>query len=214
MKTLFLNLASNEGSIACVTEQSTVSLQTLDHRISDAELPTVLESILKEAGWTLKDLTHLACALGPGGFTSLRVGVASINALAYGLGIPAVGVHLSDLYESRVTSSESREGEVPSRLTTQDSRPLWLHSTKKTHLFVRNFAKNEEPHLVSLEELPSLLAGAKEWMGELIPEHRAVVDAAGLKQAELRPLADVLPSFLAAQQYSAKNLEPWYGRGW
>ncbi len=39
-------------------------------------------------GW----LKGIAVVKGPGSFTSLRVGISTANALAFGLGIPAVGV--------------------------------------------------------------------------------------------------------------------------
>ncbi len=210
-KILFLDLASHVGCVACVTDDRTVALVPVDHRISDAELPGLLTKALGEAGWTMKDLTRLACALGPGGFTSLRVGVAAINALAYALRISATGIHLSDLYRCRVTSDERRGTPQPA---TRNPQPLWLHSTKKTQLFLRDLSSSDEPRLVTLEELPALINGKKEWMGELIPEQRAVVDAAGLVPSSLRPLADVLPEFLRTCSYDSRILEPWYGRGW
>lgn len=39
----------------------------------------------------LADLTGLIVFQGPGSFTSLRIGIASVNALAYALAIPNVG---------------------------------------------------------------------------------------------------------------------------
>ncbi len=198
-KILFLDLASHDGCVACVTDDRAVARLCVDHRISDAELPALLDRTLREAGWAMKDLTRLACAVGPGGFTSLRVGVAACNALAYALGIPAAGFHLSDLYRERCSEPQNL---------------LWLHSTKKTALFFRDLVSSEEPRLVTLEELPVLLKGHASWAGELIPEHRAVVDTAGLAAADLRSLEEALPGFLKDRSYDSRLLEPWYGRGW
>ncbi len=204
MKTFFLDLASNEGTLACVTESDVPAFAPIDHRVNDAELPGLLNGLLRKAGWTLKDLTHLVCATGPGGFTSLRVAVASVNALSYALKIPAAGIHLSDLYAARIVSHESSV--------------LWLHSTKKTQLFARGFgeAKAEFPEAVvlSIDDLTPRLQASHTWMGELIPEQRTVIDKAGLLPAELKSLKDVLPSALSGLAYSSRQLEPWYGRGW
>jgi tRNA threonylcarbamoyl adenosine modification protein YeaZ len=210
-KILFLDVASHAGAIACVTDDRTVASIAVDHRVSDAELPNLIQSALSKAGWTMKDLTHLACVVGPGGFTSLRVGVAAVNALAYALSIPAAGIHLSDLYAARATSDERRG---MSQLVARRPQLLWLHSTKKAALFLRDLSSSEESRLVTVEELPALLKGHASWTGELIPEQRAVVDAAGLAPAALRSLEEVLPGFLKDRSYDSRILEPWYGRGW
>ena len=82
MKSLFLDLGSHKGTIACVTDSSVAAITEVDHRIDDRLLTELLEKTLKSADWSYPDITRLACVAGPGGFTSLRVGVAAINALS------------------------------------------------------------------------------------------------------------------------------------
>lgn len=48
--------------------------------------------LLKSKSHTLKALEKIVVHAGPGGFTSLRIGVTTANALAYALGVPIVGV--------------------------------------------------------------------------------------------------------------------------
>jgi hypothetical protein len=67
---------------------------------------------------------------------------------------------------------------------------------------------------VHLDELPSLVGSGDQWMGELIPVQQEVVAKIGLTQAPLRPLAEILPALLLAQEYKKQILLPWYGRGW
>lgn len=236
MKVLFLNFASHsdvptEGAcIACVDDAKTVALMPIDHRMSDDQLMPAIESLLKEAGWRYSDLTNIACVVGPGGFTSLRMAVSLANILADQLQIPVAGIHLSDLYESRVLSHESRENEKShdSQLETHDF--TWFHSTKKTALFVRTFGIADsqwtEPTFVPIDEIltpPSFAlatAGRQphplplRWCGELIPEHQAALSSLHLEPASLSSVADTLPSFLASQKYGKDLLQPWYGRGW
>ena len=104
---LFIDLASNHGTLACVAEDRTVALHSIDHRIGDHELIPVLEALLKKAKWQYTDLTHIACVTGPGGFTSLRSGVTLANTLSDQLQIPLCGIHLSDVYAARVETCES-----------------------------------------------------------------------------------------------------------
>ena len=123
VKYLFLDIASHQGCIACADDMSTVASVPCTSRIADHDLIALIEQVLKQAAWSYQDLTHIACVVGPGGFTSLRVAVTFTNVLADQLGIPAAGVHLSDLYGARVPHSQF----------------LWLHSTKKQELFARSF---------------------------------------------------------------------------
>ncbi|HVW66493.1 MAG TPA: tRNA (adenosine(37)-N6)-threonylcarbamoyltransferase complex dimerization subunit type 1 TsaB [Candidatus Peribacteraceae bacterium] len=219
MNTLFLDIATHtsssldgsSGMIACV-DDAVVSKIAVDDRMSDTDLMPAVEKALKDAGWNYQDLTQIACVIGPGGFTSLRMGVSLANALADQLKIPSAGVHLSDLYRARVMSDDF----------------LWMHSTKKTELFVRGFGSLQsqwpEATLVGIDEFVStvgawhgstaLTTGAMPLhvCGELIPDHREKIPR--WTALPLRPLADVLPSLLANLLYKTDLLLPWYGRMW
>jgi tRNA threonylcarbamoyladenosine biosynthesis protein TsaB len=73
----------------------TVELAT---RIGDPKVSqsaTLLHDIndcLDEAGVKLAEVDLFACAAGPGSFTGLRIGIATLKALAASLGRPSVGV--------------------------------------------------------------------------------------------------------------------------
>src|SRR3989338_1021714 len=119
MNVLFLDIASHQGLIACVSDDAVIESMPVDHRIDDAQLIPTIESTLKKAKWDFRDLTNIACVVGPGGFTSLRVAVAAANTIADQLQIPAVGIHLSDVYAARCNGEQC----------------IWFHSTKKDFLF-------------------------------------------------------------------------------
>jgi tRNA threonylcarbamoyl adenosine modification protein YeaZ len=209
MKILFLDLASNSASdnegacIACVSDKKTESIVFADHRMPDDRLLPTLEKALKQAGWADRDLTHVACVTGPGGFTSLRVAVTLGNTYSDQLQIPVAGVHLSDVYCARVGA--------------QHAAPLlWMHSTKKTQLFVRSFGNDQwpEPTLISVEDLAMQLPKGASVIGEILPEHREAIAVRNPSYPLLKPIADVLPVFLTNLRYDQAPLAPWYGRGW
>ena len=52
----------------------------------------LIESVMVEARTTLGEVSGLAVAIGPGSFTGLRIGLSTVKGLAYGWGIPVVGV--------------------------------------------------------------------------------------------------------------------------
>lgn len=193
----------------------TVVFAEMDKRITDSQIVPLVENTMKKAGlpaeasakagWTYADLTHIACVTGPGGFTSLRTGIAFSNVLIDQLGIPAAGIHLSDLYAAR---SHSPRPTPPSF--------LWLHSTRIDQCFIRGFGTYAEqwndPTLIDVGELASMIPDGALWTGELIPQHREKLP--NIVPMEIKPLAEILPGFLATLAFEKKPLLPWYGRTW
>lgn len=57
-----------------------------------AVLLTALDQLLQEQELTCQDLDLIVAGLGPGGFTGLRVGLATAKGLASALGLPLIGV--------------------------------------------------------------------------------------------------------------------------
>ncbi|HEY0383840.1 MAG TPA: tRNA (adenosine(37)-N6)-threonylcarbamoyltransferase complex dimerization subunit type 1 TsaB [Candidatus Elarobacter sp.] len=58
-----------------------------------------IEELLGAAGLRLRDLDRIAVGLGPGSFTGVRIAVAYAKSLAYGSGVPLVGVSSYDALE-------------------------------------------------------------------------------------------------------------------
>ena len=77
---------SEEGRL--LAEYSWVSRQ--NHSV---ELLPAIDHLLKTNGATPKDLTCVFVAIGPGGFSALRVGLSTAKGLAVSLGIPLVALN-------------------------------------------------------------------------------------------------------------------------
>jgi tRNA threonylcarbamoyladenosine biosynthesis protein TsaB len=58
-----------------------------------------IEDLLGDAGLRLRDLDRIAVGLGPGSFTGVRIAVAYAKSLAYGSGVPLVGISSYDALE-------------------------------------------------------------------------------------------------------------------
>ncbi len=200
MKCLFLDLASHDGLLACIDGQKTVSAIEVSNRTSDAELLPLVADTLKKAGWEMKDIQRIACVTGPGGFTSQRVAVTLGNTLAWGLHVPIAGVHLSDLYKAR----------------TSEENVVWIHSTKKTLVFIRGFGEFEKqwPEAIAVELSTLTLPADAMFVGELLPEHEEQCISQGGVKGHVHSLSESLPAFVSSLSYDEKPLEPWYGRGY
>jgi tRNA threonylcarbamoyladenosine biosynthesis protein TsaB len=51
-----------------------------------------IERMLRDAGFGPADLDLIACGVGPGSFTGIRIGIATAATLAYAAGVPVVDV--------------------------------------------------------------------------------------------------------------------------
>jgi tRNA threonylcarbamoyladenosine biosynthesis protein TsaB len=61
-----------------------------------ARLPGDLAALLAETSLSLDDVSALAVATGPGSFTGLRVGIATMQGLAVAIRVPLIGVSALD----------------------------------------------------------------------------------------------------------------------
>ena len=61
------------------------------------ELAPAISELLARCGLTMNDVTALGVALGPGSFTSLRVGLALVKGLALSKNIPLIGIPTLDI---------------------------------------------------------------------------------------------------------------------
>ena len=72
------------------------------------ELAPQLSRMLEGCGKTMQDISALGAAIGPGSFTSLRVGLAFIKGLAVARHIPLIGVPTLDIIAAGVPISDRR----------------------------------------------------------------------------------------------------------
>ncbi len=105
---------------------------------SERLLP-MIDDVLRKAKIRLTSLTGVAVVSGPGGFTSLRVGISTANALAFGLGIPVVGLFpkgLSNLQSLAILALKSlNKGKVGKWVAPQYGQEPNI-SNSKNKLFI------------------------------------------------------------------------------
>ena len=142
-----LHLALVRGEQAWTRREVTVP----GHGHSERLLPA-LDALLAEAGASPKDLKGVACCVGPGGFTSLRIGVATAEGLAL-TGLPTWGFSAFELRAAALRAA-GHTGRV------------WILLDGQRH---EAFAQPWEAHATAparklpLAELPELLGGEAWW---------------------------------------------------
>ncbi len=72
------------------------------------ELAPALSVLLERVGITVQHLSALAIAIGPGSFTSLRVGLAFVKGLALARSLPVIGIPTLDVVAASVPVQDLR----------------------------------------------------------------------------------------------------------
>lgn len=90
-KLLFINTAEHTKALLCDGEKT---YYAADASLSGSEvLMPLIDNLLKEAGMTLDDIEIFGVCIGPGSFTGLRIGIATIKTLCYAKNKPCFTVN-------------------------------------------------------------------------------------------------------------------------
>ncbi len=96
MNILAFDTSSEVLSVTCATERSTATW-SVDPGLSHTErLLEAVDLCVSRAGIDASGLDLVACALGPGSFTGLRIGMATAKGLALARSIPWIGIPTLD----------------------------------------------------------------------------------------------------------------------
>src|SRR5215212_4893429 len=88
-----VGLALYDGS-QVISEYAWRSTQSVHHTV---ELAPAIFELLRRCGLTMEDVHALGVALGPGSFTSLRVGLSLMKGLALSRHLPLIGIPTPDI---------------------------------------------------------------------------------------------------------------------
>jgi len=118
--------------IALIDKERIIKKKTVQsYRKHSEKLLKSIEQILLSQKASLKDLKGIIVVRGPGSFTSLRIGVATANALAFGLGISIVGVDKDKGLDKIVSSIEKLFQRKPSIVIPKYGKEPHITESKK-----------------------------------------------------------------------------------
>ncbi len=197
MVLLGIETATGPFSVALWKHGAVAALRQSPHsHQQSAQLLPMIEAMLAETQTTFSELTKVACSVGPGSFTSLRVGLAAARGLCLSLGIPGLGL---------TTLEIMAHGQQPK--LTQPIITCLLGAGKGEMVgqsFVHDAALTHasEPRVARAEELIAAM-----------PSGAALVSNQPLEQPAIlaAPRADHLV-MLAAKRGSGQPLSPFYVR--
>lgn len=93
MKILAFDSTAVSASVAVCENEHLLALTTLNAGLTHSEtLLPLIDELLGHTGVKTGDIELFACSTGPGSFTSVRIGAATVKGLAFGRNVPCIGV--------------------------------------------------------------------------------------------------------------------------
>ena len=93
MRVLAVDTSSNVATVAVMENDLLLGEYILNHKKTHSQkIMPMIEQLLSDLELTANDIDIFAAAVGPGSFTGLRIGVATVKALAHAVGKRVVSV--------------------------------------------------------------------------------------------------------------------------
>ena len=123
--------------------------EPMDRGQSERLLP-MIETVMAEAGLDYPALDAIAVTRGPGGFTGVRIGLATARGLALACGAPLLGVTNFEAVVSAVPADEAEGRTIVAALESK-RREVYLQA------FDALCQPKSEPGLIAPEDVPARL---------------------------------------------------------
>src|SRR5262249_2454622 len=108
MRILAVETATMAGRVGLLDSGRIVGQHLGDIALPHSErLMAMVDRLLQDCGCAIADLEGLAVSIGPGSFTGLRVGVATVKGLALVLGCPVAAVPTLDALASNLPFADA-----------------------------------------------------------------------------------------------------------
>ena len=137
MKILAIDTTTKKASVA-IKKNDEWFEEVIDNEITHSEkLMPLLDATLKKAGLKLKDIDLFITTIGPGSFTGVRIGIATIKALAKVLNKKIIGVTSLELMALKLANHTPTPTHILSLMDARNSRVyynLYENSNKLTEL--------------------------------------------------------------------------------
>ncbi len=220
---LALALSSSTGVMSAAVGRvgeadALAAVTTITDRRHAEEISPLVQKLLADSGVTLGELELLIVDRGPGRFTGLRVGLATIKTLGFALGVPVVGLTSLEILAAvaRSRSIVGVEAAVP-----QAAAPIItaVIDARRNEVFQQRF--NADLHPADPPAVGPAAALAAEAggivIGDGLDRYRSDYEAAAVAGAELVAGIDVDAAVMlavAADQVtvSGSKIEPLYLR--
>ncbi len=218
MKILGIETSTVMGSVAIVEDQELLRERRWKTEEGHAErLMEELDRLLEELSISIKALDGFAVTIGPGSFTGLRVGLATVKGLAMATQRPVIPVSTLEALARNVSSPlhpvcpllDARREEVYAALFRQDEKGQWIRLLPD--------------QVITPGDLLKQLSGPTIFAGEGAVRYQALIQQGMGEKASFAPAETQWPSaaivaqlgltrLLRGETAQAKEITPLYLR--
>lgn len=108
MKILAIDTSSKICSTAILEDENVIGVNNLDNGKTHSEnLMVLIEGLLKRNNLKVSDINMIACSVGPGSFTGIRIGISSIKAISEVLNLKVASVTSLETLAKNVENAET-----------------------------------------------------------------------------------------------------------
>lgn len=198
MKILAFDTSTKHFSLAISDGEKFLATKNLiNDRVLSSKIIPALDKLFDKAGISTKKIDAIAVGLGPGSFTSLRVGISTAKGLAHALDKPIIGIPSMDAVSMNV-----KRGDADQVCAFFDAKRGLVYAAVYQCL-EEGIALVSDYLLQEPQKIIKLLKGNAAFLGDAIPlYHDLINEKARLKSAKFTPI------FLEEKKWfpSAKNL--------
>ena len=217
-KILAVDTSTSSLSLAIADEEGICGEFSLYNATTHSQsLLPMADALFSLSGIKLKDLSALAVTLGPGSFTGLRIGLATVKAWAFALDLPVVGISSTQAMAWAATGDspvyscplfDARRDEVYTALF-QGGKRLWNDDGVNPQLLAMRLRQLNAPVVFSGDGLSKYRCCLQEILAENYRQ------AAGDRRRFMAAAAAVLgwEKFKQGEFIDIVNQEPQYLRG-
>ena len=196
MRILALETATRAGSWALAEDGEVVAEgQGGEGGTHDLRLPQPLVALLDARGLTVADVDFFAVATGPGSFTGLRVGIATMQGFAVATGKPVIPVPTLDA----IAAAAAAEPDA----AALEYIAVWLDAHRK-EIFGALYTLRDEPRLLMPPQVGTPAAIAREtadligsahagFAGDGAHRYHDSFETLGIGDARLLPIRPIAP---------------------
>ncbi len=147
MKILAIDTSSKRCSV-CIFEDNHViiNLNNDDEKTHSVKLMPMVDQAFKETGLSLDDISLLACCIGPGSFTGVRIGISTVKAFADVKNIPVVEITSLESLAYNVIYDNSSVNTIGEKKTLICS----LIDAKNNNVYCGLYYYNEKMNLIEI----------------------------------------------------------------
>ena len=173
MKILAIDSSGLVATVAILEDDELIAEYTVNYKKTHSEtLLPMLDEISKMTDLDLKSVDMIAVSKGPGSFTGLRIGSATVKGLAYALNVPVVSVPTVDALSMNLWGTDKLVCPIMDARRNQVYTGLYDFIGDRHHVVMEQTA-------MGIEELIDMI-NQKKWsvvfLGDGVPVYKDVIE--------------------------------------